>query len=265
VPQWAAFLGLTGFVLTAFLALARVSQSSVGETTIVRELPYTDPGVGVGTDRVRVRSSPTPGGVSTLLLLVNVALTQGVFGVVVAFGAFYFEIPAAALGLATPISLGPFPPSSLAATLALGVAFGLFLWMVSESLTRLADYLDVAYDESLRGMMAPESLGGWVALLFVVLPLIAGVEELVFRAAIVGAVSAGFGTSPWALAVVSSVAFALGHGAQGSLGVVVTGLLGLALAAGFVLTGSLLLVVVAHYVVNAVELLVHESAGPRVH
>jgi len=250
VPQWAAFLGLTGFVLTAFLALARVSQSSVGETTIVRDLPYTDPGVGAGVDRVRVRESAAPG-LSTMLLLANVALTQGVFGVVIVSGAFYFEIPAAALGVVVP--------SSLASTVAVGVGFGFVLWTASESLTRLADYWGVAYDEALRGMIAPESLGGWVVLLLVVLPLIAGVEELVFRAAIVGAVSVGFGTSPWALAVVSSVAFALGHGAQGPLGVVVTGLLGLALAVGFVLTGSLLVVVVAHYVVNAVELLVYES------
>ena len=71
--------------------------------------------------------------------------------------------------------------------------------------------------------------------------------------------SVGFGVSPWALAVLSSVAFALGHGAQGAAGVAVTGLLGFALAALFVLSGSLLAVVVAHYLVNALEFLVHEG------
>ncbi|PSQ23595.1 CPBP family intramembrane metalloprotease domain-containing protein, partial [Halobacteriales archaeon QS_9_67_15] len=76
-----------------------------------------------------------------------------------------------------------------------------------------------------------------------------------------GAPGAAFGVSPWALAVVSSVAFALGHGAQGRVGVAVTGALGLALAAGFILTDSLLVVVVAHYLVNALEFLVHEGLG----
>jgi len=67
-----------------------------------------------------------------------------------------------------------------------------------------------------------------------------------------------YGVNVWALAVVSSLAFALGHGAQGRVGVVVTGALGFVLAAGYVATGSLLVVVVAHYVINALEFLVHE-------
>ena len=108
-------------------------------------------------------------------------------------------------------------------------------------------------------MLAPDSLAGWALLLGVVLPLIAGFEELLFRGALVGVLSAGFGWSPWLLAVVSSVAFALGHGAQGSVGVAVTGLLGFVLAAGYIITGSLLVVVVAHYLVNAVEFVAYEG------
>nr|WP_245545383.1 CPBP family intramembrane glutamic endopeptidase [Halomicrobium katesii] len=65
------------------------------------------------------------------------------------------------------------------------------------------------------------------------------------------ALAAGFSLSPWLLAVVSSVVFGAAHGAQGRVGMLVTGGLGLALAAGFVLTDSLLVVVVAHYLVNA--------------
>ena len=42
---------------------------------------------------------------------------------------------------------------------------------------------------------------------------------------------------------------------------VVTGGLGLVLAAGYVVTGSLAVVVVAHYLVNALEFLVHEYLG----
>jgi membrane protease YdiL (CAAX protease family) len=100
-----------------------------------------------------------------------------------------------------------------------------------------------------------------VVLLGVILPIIAGVEEFLFRAAAIGVTAAAFDTSPWALAVVSSIAFALGHGAQGRIGVVVTGGLGFALAAVFVVTDSLLVVVVAHYLVNALEFVVHEGVG----
>jgi len=110
-------------------------------------------------------------------------------------------------------------------------------------------------------MLAPASAGGWALLLGVTLPIIAVVEEFIFRAAAVGATTSAFSTSPWALAVVSSVAFALGHGAQGRVGVVVTGGLGFALAAAFVLTNSLLVVVIAHYLVNALEFAVHEGVG----
>jgi membrane protease YdiL (CAAX protease family) len=123
------------------------------------------------------------------------------------------------------------------------------------------DSTGVDYSESLRAHLAPESLRGWVVLLGVVLPIIAGFEELLFRAALVGVLAAGFGVSPWALAVASSVAFAVGHGAQGPGGVAVTGVLGFALAAAFVLTGSLLVVVVAHYLINALEFVIHEGLG----
>jgi membrane protease YdiL (CAAX protease family) len=98
----------------------------------------------------------------------------------------------------------------------------------------------------------------------VTLPTVAVFEEFLFRATLVGAFAAGFGVSPWLLAVLSSLAFAVGHGAQGPAGIVVTGVLGLVLAAAFVLTGSLVVVAVAHYLVNAVEFLRHRAprGGP---
>ena len=111
----------------------------------------------------------------------------------------------------------------------------------------------------LREALAPDTTAGWVLLLVVVLPIIAGFEELLFRGALIGVVHAGFGVSTWLLVGGSSVVFALGHGAQGRLGIVVTGLLGVGLATVFVLTGSLLVVIVAHYVINALEFVVHEG------
>jgi membrane protease YdiL (CAAX protease family) len=117
----------------------------------------------------------------------------------------------------------------------------------------------VTADESLRELLAPDTRLGWVVLLFVVLPIVAGFEEFLFRGALIGVVAVGFDVSPWLLAALSSVAFALGHGAQGPGGILVTGLLGFALAVTFVLTGSLLAVIVAHYLVNALEFVVHEG------
>jgi membrane protease YdiL (CAAX protease family) len=196
-----------------------------------------------------------PGELSTSALLANVALTQGLFGAVVLGGAAFYDIPAAALGVTGD------PWNTGVPALALGAAFGLGLWLANDLGASLADAAGASYDEELRSMLAPDSRAGWAVLLCVVLPIIAGVEEFLFRAAAIGVPAAGFGVSPWALAVLSSVLFALGHGAQGRLGIAVTGTLGFVLAAGYVLSGSLLVVVVAHYVVNALEFLVHEWAG----
>ncbi|WP_246045683.1 CPBP family intramembrane glutamic endopeptidase [Halorussus ruber] len=191
---------------------------------------------------------------STGALLANVAFSQGVFGVALLGAVWIAGIPPVALGVnpADPWSLG-------LPAVAVGVAFGVALYVANELSAKVADVAGVDYSEGLREALAPDSLAGWAILLGVVLPVIAGFEELLFRAALVGVFAAGFGVSPWILAVFSTVAFAIGHGAQGPGGVAVTGLLGFALAAAFVLTGSLLVVVVAHYLVNALEFVVHEG------
>jgi membrane protease YdiL (CAAX protease family) len=183
-----------------------------------------------------------------------VAVTQGIVALVVVVAAWYFAIPAEALAI-DPTWNALFP------AIGLGAAFGVVLWVGNELSTALADAVGAAYDEAVRQLLAPDSAGGWAVLLGVVLPIIAVSEELLFRAALIGVPAAGYGVSPWLLAVVASAAFALGHGAQGRVGVVVTGALGFVLAAGYVVSGSLLLVIVAHYVINALEFLVHEGLG----
>jgi membrane protease YdiL (CAAX protease family) len=224
----------------------------------------TDP---VGPDTDPVGSDTDPGGrgvqaasIPPAALLANVALTQGLFGGILAAAAWFFQVPGTALGLAGGRVAG-------LAAVGVGFAFGVALWVGNEVASALADAAGAGYDEGLRRMLAPSGPRGWAILLGGVLPVIALVEEFLFRAAAVGAASATIGaTGPaaagaWALAVVSSLAFALGHGAQGRVGVVVTGALGFVLAAGFVLSGSFLVVVVAHYVVNALEFLCHEWVG----
>ena len=206
----------------------------------------------------RARSQHSGGGsesLSTTSLLANVAASQGLFGMLLLVGAWYAEIPAWAFG-AGPGTAG-FP------AIATGIGLGVALYIANEAGAAVGSRfgLDVGDGQRLRGALAPDTRLGWALLLLVVLPVIAGFEEVLFRGALVGVVAAGYDVSPWVLAVVASGAFALGHGAQGRLGVVVTGALGLVLAAAFVVTGSLLTVIVAHYLVNALEFVVHEGLG----
>jgi len=190
---------------------------------------------------------------STASLLANVAVSQGVFGVLLLAGAWYAEIPAWAFGVAAE--------TVSVRALAIGVGLGLALYAANEAGAAVGAQFGLGEGERLRSALAPDTLLGWAVLLLVVLPIIAGFEELLFRGALVGVIAAGYDVSPWVMAVVSSGAFALGHGAQGRLGVLVTGTLGFVLAAAFVATGSLLVVVIAHYLVNALEFVVHEGLG----
>lgn len=197
---------------------------------------------------------PDPADMSTGMVLANVALSQGVFAVVLIGAAIYTDIPLEALGI-------ELSRSWLLAGFALGTGFGIALYVANEIGAAISTWVGFEHDEQLRDMLGPDSLSGWIVLLAFVLPIIAVFEELLFRAALIGVFEAGFGISPWLLAVVSSIAFGLGHGMQGSVGILVTGALGFVLAAAFVLTGNLLVVVVAHYLINALEFVVHEGIG----
>ena len=214
---------------------------------------FDGPGVDASPAARSVREPPSMESLSPAALLANVALTQGLFGGVLAAAAWFFQVPGVALGLSGGRVEG-------IAAVGVGLAFGAVLWVGNELAGALADAAGAAYDEGLRRALAPTDARGWAVLLGGVLPVIALVEEFLFRAAAVGAASSLTGGA-WALAAVSSLAFALGHGAQGRAGVAVTGALGFVLAAGFILSGSFLVVVVAHYVVNALEFLVHERLG----
>ena len=275
MPDWATFAGFAGVVLVFLLLLAHASKSVVSDAPpawSTRPQPGSvDPGVAdlardddYVSDATAAGSAPeldgpNPAGrvnatqpqLSTTALLANVAVSQGAFGCLLLAGAWFTEIPIAAFGVSAPV-VSP-------VTLGVGVVLGVGLYVANEVGATVGERLGVGADEELREALAPDSLGGWAVLLLVVLPIIAGFEELLFRGVLVGVFAAGFGLSPWLLAALSSVAFALGHGAQGPAGVVVTGVLGFVLAAAFVLTGSLLVVVVAHYLVNALEFVVHEG------
>lgn len=231
--QWDLFVGVTVLVTIALLMLARATQRTLS--------PMTDQAQHSELDNGGL--SLTPG-----FLLVNVAFSHGVLGVILVATAWYARIPRTAFGVAV---------QPWAIWMAIG--FGIGLYVANEVAAAVATRWGVDHDEHLRELLAPESWRGWVVLLGGVLPVVAGVEEVLFRAALIGVPAMGFGWSPWGLAVISSVAFGVGHGLQGPGGIVVTGLLGFALAAVFVVSGSLLIVIVAHYMVNALEFVVHEG------
>jgi membrane protease YdiL (CAAX protease family) len=260
VTRWVAFAGITLVVLSLLLLLARASQSIVRVAYITREERRWLDRLPDGVDHLQAREAPAPvrktpaestlepgPELSTGAVLANVAVSHGIFALLLLGGVWLTGVPATALGVTdAPLSTGPL-------AVGVGIGLGVALSFANTIASGLVDVFEADPSEELRELLAPETLRGWVVLLVIVLPLIAGFEELLFRGVLVGAFAVGFGLSPWLLAVLSSVAFALGHGAQGGLGVVVTGLLGFVLAVAFVLTNSLLVVVVAHYVVNAVE------------
>ena len=183
----------------------------------------------------------------TKILLGQVALSHGIFALVLIVAAVVTTVPPAVLGLYGPTM----------ADVLFGVALGVALYVANEASATLFERAGFERDETLRELLTPETASGWILLLVVVLPIIAGFEELLFRGALIGAFAVGFDLSPWLLAVLSSVVFGVGHGVQGTTGIIVTGLLGFVLAAAFVLTGSLVVVIVAHYVVNALEFILH--------
>jgi membrane protease YdiL (CAAX protease family) len=187
------------------------------------------------------------------MVFANVALTHGLFGVVLVVAAVAAAIPPDALGVAS---------ADVTLTwVGVGLALGVVLYAVGEVGAGVAAGAGIEHSEALRELLAPASPVGWIVLLGGVLPLIAGFEELLFRAVLVGAFAAGFDVPLALLVVVSSLAFGIGHGAQGALGVAVTTGFGVVLAVAFLATGSLLVVVIAHYVVNALEFVVHEGLG----
>ena len=240
-PRWGLFAGVTILAVTALVGLAHATQRALTEAEADLARPEAVP------PEVRLPAGLSPG--DSMALFANVIVSHGVFGLGILGVAWYAQIPSTALGLET----------LTARSLGLGIALGVGLYATNEAAARLAKRFGLTQAERLRELLAPTSVTGWVVLLGGVLPVIAVVEELLFRGALIGAIAAGYPVPIWGLAVVSSIAFGLGHGLQGPGGVIVTGSLGFVLAATFVVTGSLATVIVAHYLINALEFVVHEG------
>ncbi|WP_330631134.1 CPBP family intramembrane glutamic endopeptidase [Halocatena halophila] len=228
MPDWTTFFAIAGVVLVLLLVLARLSSGAVTDST----------------EREPIANE------STAVLLANVAISQGLFATVLVIAVWITSIPPFALGVefSSQASVG-------LTGLLTGITAGILLYLFNVAGSMVAKARDVDFDARLREQLTPDSHSAWVLLLVGVLPIIAVFEELLFRAILIGVTSVGTGLSPWLFAGGSSVVFAVGHGVQGRLGMLVTGVLGFALAVVFIISNSLLAVVVAHYLVNALEFL----------
>lgn len=236
MARWTLFLaGLAVVTIVTVASAALTARAMHRDRAEVPDAGWDDPEAVLGISR---RS-----------LYLNAAASQGLL-LVALLG----------LTLVAGVGLGAYGlpgDRGVAWSVLAGVVLGLGLSVLNLGLQRLLDVLSITYDDSLRRLLTPRSGSEWVLLLVVVLPVVAGFEELLFRGALIGGVEVATGAPLWLLAVVSSVIFAAGHGLQGPGGLLAAGVLGLVLAGGFVATGSLIVVIVAHYVVNTVEFALH--------
>jgi uncharacterized protein len=108
------------------------------------------------------------------------------------------------------------------------------------------------YSPDIVRSLVPRNLYEWILMLIPLLLAVA-VEEVLFRALVIG----GFSliVNPWAMALASSVLFGLMHSPQGILGIIITGVIGFIFGAIFIISGSLLMVIVTHFVVNILQIL----------
>lgn len=229
MTRWHVFLALVAVLALAVVVLARSSARALEDLQSV----------------------------SGRALRWNVVFSQSLVAVVVLAGAWATGVPWTAFGW----SGLPAASTGTVERLLAGVGLGVAIASGNLALERVVDAGALREAAALRRKLAPETPVAWANLLLVTIPIIAISEELLFRGAMVGALAVGFDVSPWALAVVASLAFGAAHTAQGWLGIAVTATFGFVLAVAFVLTHDLVVVVVAHAVVDAVEFLHHE--GPH--
>ncbi len=136
----------------------------------------------------------------------------------------------------------------------LGIIVGLITQMLVNSLTLGAIEVwgkDIYSPVVMRNIM-PRTRIQWI-LVPAALLLAVVLEELLFRSLLIGALSL---VVPLPILVVAVAAiFGLMHSPQGSLGIVLTGAMGLWLSVLFIWSSGLLLPLTAHYVINVLQLL----------
>lgn len=139
-------------------------------------------------------------------------------------------------------------PASILLGMAVGTATAIGFSLLVEPLISAVtgEPVDLSAFDGVRG-----NLPNYLVML--TLGLIFGgiVEEVIFRGAVIGWGSAGFGKHmAWPLAILSAVVFGLTHFYQGWSGVIATGLMGMILGALYVLCSRRLLPCIAAHMTN---------------
>jgi membrane protease YdiL (CAAX protease family) len=137
--------------------------------------------------------------------------------------------------------------------IGLGIALGMVTQMIANGVSTLAirAWGKEIYSPVVMRNIMPRTRAEWL-LVPAAMAVAVLLEELLFRSLLVG----GLGTQvPLPIVVVGFAAiFGLMHSPQGTLGVFMTGLMGLWLSVLFVWSGSIILPLTAHYVINLLQL-----------
>ncbi len=193
--------------------------------------------------RLEVEAGTPP---SRTKLYLQTMATQWLFLVALALAWSVFERPAMALGFVAPAGTGFWVGTVF---LVLFNAYLVYAWRGVQR----ADADEKEKHAQCLGDMAhfmPHSQQDFR--LFVGLSITAGiVEEIVYRGFVLWYLALFMPL--WVAAVVSSVAFGLGHSYQGATGALRCGLLGLALATLYIVSGSIWLPIVAHALLDVIQ------------
>jgi membrane protease YdiL (CAAX protease family) len=108
------------------------------------------------------------------------------------------------------------------------------------------------YSPQVMKSVTPKNQREWF-LIIIPLLLAVAIEELLFRGLLIGGFSLVI--NPWVMAVASSLIFGIMHSPQGTLGIILTAVVGFIFATAFIITNSLVVVITAHFVVNFLQIL----------
>ncbi|MFB6253065.1 MAG: lysostaphin resistance A-like protein, partial [Halobacteriaceae archaeon] len=181
----------------------------------------------------------------------NIIISHGVFAMIVMALLLYSHISLEELGVTIQHLSIPYVID--------GLFLGVGLAMLNEFASILIVKFEFDYQTELRELLTPESTFGWILLIFVALPVVAGFEELLFRVALIGAVSGSLQISPWIMLLVSSILFGFAHMGQGNGGRFVATLLGIVLGMIYIVTNSFVVIMLGHYFVNSIEFVIHQG------
>lgn len=134
--------------------------------------------------------------------------------------------------------------------MALFVPFFLLVGLVERALRLAGLSAPSAPPEYLLPQTGPEQL-----LALALIAVVAVGEETIFRGYLIRRFDAATGSRAAAV-VLSTIIFALGHGYQGSLGIVAVGLIGIGFALVYFWRGSLVAPMVMHFLQNFVGLMI---------